>query len=471
MYYIYRFIDKKKNIIYVGKSKQELEQRFRGHTHLPDECYASVHKIEYITCSTETDMSIKEIYYINKFKNENGYFNLLDLADLPKSVEFNDKWKMYRGALPKHFSKSINFKKRYKTENEKRHENEGSEFKIRQNKIEGESSYVEPLTKSEVDLMVDYFVDRVNSAPDQDKTKIWFRNLVMFVFNVNIPIKANQFLDLKYKDVFDNKNKIKPIEYKLNRFYKDETICIPLRNNVKELLAIYIDFFDLNYKNNANDYLFISRKGQEVSNIAWGNIVKQAAESVGIKKNVNTESIRKTYGLNIYKTSKDKLKAMLFLGEIWGRQREAQLIRYLNLKKTDVDFEFFFGEKFSLCEVDLKTIKFLARKTYSSVKYYQKNESLARKSEKQTTSKPKTTESKSKKSKKEKSIEYSQKKNIKEIQSEIVDKRLNQNISIKTLSKEYGVNESEIEQIINDYLFLGNSLFAYSEPKNGKEQK
>ena len=27
MYYVYRFVDKKKNIIYVGKSKQELEQR------------------------------------------------------------------------------------------------------------------------------------------------------------------------------------------------------------------------------------------------------------------------------------------------------------------------------------------------------------------------------------------------------------------------------------------------------------
>ena len=79
MYYVYRFLDKKKNIIYVGKSKQELELRFRGHTHLPDECYNLVYKIEYIKCTTESDMTIKEVYYINKYRNNSDqFFNILD---------------------------------------------------------------------------------------------------------------------------------------------------------------------------------------------------------------------------------------------------------------------------------------------------------------------------------------------------------------------------------------------------------
>ena len=42
MYYVYRFLDKAKNVIYVGKSKQDIEQRFRGHLHLPEECYNQV---------------------------------------------------------------------------------------------------------------------------------------------------------------------------------------------------------------------------------------------------------------------------------------------------------------------------------------------------------------------------------------------------------------------------------------------
>lgn len=125
MYYVYRFLDKSKNVIYVGKSKQDLEQRFRGHLHLPDECYDLVYKIEYIECSTESDMSIKEIYYINKYRNENFYFNVLDIAELPTSVVFNDKWKMYKGPLGAHFHKSINYKKGYTSEKQIRYNKDG----------------------------------------------------------------------------------------------------------------------------------------------------------------------------------------------------------------------------------------------------------------------------------------------------------------------------------------------------------
>ena len=93
MYYVYRFLDKSQNVIYVGKSKQDLEIRFAHHLHLPKECYAMVHKIQFISCKTESDMSIKEIYYINKYKSTDHYFfNVLDTTEIPKSVVFDDKW-------------------------------------------------------------------------------------------------------------------------------------------------------------------------------------------------------------------------------------------------------------------------------------------------------------------------------------------------------------------------------------------
>ena len=126
MYYVYRFLDKSKNIIYVGKSKQELEKRFSRHLHLPDDCYKLVRKIEYIECTTETDMSIKEIYYINKYKNDGGYFNILDIGELPTSVVFDDKWKTYRGPLDSHFSNSLNYIKGYSKEKEIRYNKDGT---------------------------------------------------------------------------------------------------------------------------------------------------------------------------------------------------------------------------------------------------------------------------------------------------------------------------------------------------------
>ena len=160
MYYVYRFLDKSQNVIYVGKSKLELERRFNHHQHLPKECYAMVDKIQFIVCKTESDMSIKEIYYINKYKStEHYFFNVLDTTEIPKSVEFDDKWKMYRGPLPAHFSHSINFKKGYTTQKEVRYNKDGSVDKRKTNKEKGVPSYVDGFDEKEIDLIYINFSD------------------------------------------------------------------------------------------------------------------------------------------------------------------------------------------------------------------------------------------------------------------------------------------------------------------------
>ena len=201
MYFVYRFVDKTGSVIYVGKSKQDLQQRFSGHTHLPDECYSKVKKIEYIECPTETDMSIKELYYINKYRNNPVNFNVLDVADLPTTIEFTDKWKMYRHYLPSQFCNSINVKKGYTKEKEVRLNKDGSIDKRKTNKEKGDNSFVEGLTKKEVNLMVNQMIDEINIAENLDQEQIRLRNLVMFVVGVNLPIRTNEFLELKYTTV------------------------------------------------------------------------------------------------------------------------------------------------------------------------------------------------------------------------------------------------------------------------------
>ena len=88
-YYVYRFKDKQENIIYVGRT-HDLNQRFKQHEHLTDD----VVKIEYIECANETDMVIKEIYYINLYFNKNST-NIKDIYDRPIDYGFTDEWKEY----------------------------------------------------------------------------------------------------------------------------------------------------------------------------------------------------------------------------------------------------------------------------------------------------------------------------------------------------------------------------------------
>lgn len=360
MYYVYRFLDKSQNVIYVGKSKLELERRFNHHQHLPKECYAMVHKIQFIVCKTESDMSIKEIYYINKYKStEHYFFNVLDTTEIPKSVKFDDKWKMYRGPLPEHFSHSINFKKGYITQKEIRYNKDGSVDKRKTNKEKGVSSYVEGFDEKEIDLIVNYLIDEINNAENNNQEQIRFRNLVMFILGINLPLKPSEFLSLKYNNLYDKKDNPKEYELPLGQHQQDEIIRIPLKSNVKDILSVYRKKYNLSYKNNAEDSMFVSRKHQIVTLVSWGRILSMASESVNIQKNIGAESLRKTYGLNIYKKSKNKNKALLFLGELWGQVREAKIIRYLGLADDKIDFDYYLGETFALGNVDLKKIKCL----------------------------------------------------------------------------------------------------------------
>lgn len=356
MYYVYRFIDKKKNVIYVGKTKTDLEQRFRGHLHLPSACYELTYRIEYIQCATESDMAIKEIYYINKFRHDGNFFNILDIADIPVSVEFDDKWKQYKGPLGQHFPHSINYKKGYTTTTGIRYNKDGSVDNRKPNKETGTSSYVEGLTPDEVNLMVDYLIEDINSAQNADQEKIRFRNLVMFVLSVNLPHKATEFLGLKYQDFFDEKDCPQMLNLVLSRFNKDEIVQIPLRENVKHVLMAYTKKYDLTYAKNADESIFQSRKHQVVSTASWWRILSLAAEQVGIRKNIGSETPRKTFALNIYNRSENKLNALLFLGKLWGQTKETQIISYLGLDDGNVDFDYYLGETFALGEVDLSRI-------------------------------------------------------------------------------------------------------------------
>jgi len=379
MYYVYRFVDEFESVIYVGKSKQNLRQRFLSHIHLPKECYSLVRKVEYIECATEADMSIKEIFYINKYSNNPIYFNLLDVTEVPLSVDFSDEWKIYMEELPPIFNNSINVI----NEDTKVKELGIDTLDILHrtpNHNKGKELFVDALTKDEVQLIVEYFIDQTNKAVTGHQEQLCFRNLIALVLGVNLPLKANLLLKLKYKDLFDENDCLKPIEYKLQRLQKDAVIQIPLRNSVKKVLLAYCKTYGLTYVNNAEDNIFQSRKNQlgsrknpTISMNALWRIISRAAEAVGVKKNIGAESLRKTYGLNIFVNCTDKLSALCFLGDMWGRVREANIVKYLNLIEEDIDYEYFFGDEFSLADVDLSKIDCLEDSNRESVKNNEKN--------------------------------------------------------------------------------------------------
>ena len=471
MFYVYRFLDKKKNIIYVGKSKQDLEARFRGHLHLPDACYDLTYKIEYIECSTESDMSIKEIYYINKYWHDGNFFNILDTTDTPVSVDFKDKWKQYKGPLGAHFHHSVNYLKGYSSSKEVKYNKDGTISKRQPNKVAGISSFVEGFSPNEVDLIADYLVTALNNANNNNQEEIRLRNLVIFVLGVNIPHKSNDLFSMKYCDFFDETNCPKPLLLKLNRSYKDEVIKIPQRRIVREILSAYAKYCGLNYSNNANDTLFQTREHQTLSPKIWGHIIKETAKAVGIEKNIATETMRKTYGLNIFNLAGDKLNALVFLEKLWGSQQYGNLIAYLNLASDHIDYDYYFGDAFALGSVNLSKIKCLQPRD-SILSSYESSGNRV-----ETKQLPPNSQQKKVANKRQKSTaDISSKAKDKIIKRkwtkeelEIIEKHLKQNIPIEILAEEYQLQQSIIKFWINTYKQETDGQLTFEQINEHKE--
>lgn len=451
MFYVYRFLDKKENIIYVGKSKQGLEQRFRGHLHLPEACYELVYKIEYIECATESDMSIKEIYYINKYRNEGVFFNVLDTADVPKSIEFVDKWQQYKGPLGAHFCHSINYIKGYTSKKAVRYNKDGSMDQRKPNSEKGVSNFVEGFTGQEVDLICEHFINELNSAENDSQEQIRFRNLAIFILGVNIPHKSNDLLSFRYCDLFDQNDCLKAVELKLNRSYKDEIIQIPLKDVVKKTISAYTQYCGFNYADNATDVLFQTREHQTMSPRIWWRILNRASVAVGIEKNTGSESLRKTFGLNIFNRSVDKLNALVFLEKIWGGSQYGDIIGYLKLTDDSVDYDYYFGEKFSLGEVDVSKIRCI--QTHTTFVFPSAKVDKAVQNEIHVDNQLTLKKTPAKRGAKEVKM-YSKEKKL-----EIVLKHINQNIPQNDLVKEYGVDKTCISRWVNGYKNYGELAF------------
>ena len=126
--------------------------------------------------------------------------------------------------------------------------------------------------------------------------------------------------------------------------------------NGKSVLELYRQKYNLTYANNANDHIFESRKHQVLSGQSCWRILSEASKAVGIEKSIGGESMRKTYGLNIYQLAENKLEALIFLEKLWGQLQYGNIIGYLGLYEGEVDCDFYLSETFSLCNVDLSEI-------------------------------------------------------------------------------------------------------------------
>ena len=214
---------------------------------------------------------------------------------------------------------------------------DGTIRKVSKNKIAGESSEVYAFrTQEEINNMIKHFNKQINNANNNEQKQIAYRNKMLFVIGINLGIRGSDLCNLKWnKLLYDDLTfrdciKIKPKKTEKTGKY----VLLGFNKAVKNIIKEYSSIYPIN---NLDDYIFKSRKGNEpISRMSAGRIIKNAAKEIGIKQNINSHSLRKTWGYHIYNSSEDKGQALVMLQKCFGHSNQLTTMKYIGIYDDDV---------------------------------------------------------------------------------------------------------------------------------------
>lgn len=121
------------------------------------------------------------------------------------------------------------------------------------------------------------------------------RNYSMIVLGMNIALRITDLLSLKWKDVLEAD--LITIRYSIQfhetKNKRNKTILF--NNSAKEAIKRLMD--DLG-EINGEHYLFKSREGEnkQIKRVMAWKIIKESCQAVGIRDNIGTHTLRKTWG-------------------------------------------------------------------------------------------------------------------------------------------------------------------------------
>lgn len=219
-----------------------------------------------------------------------------------------------------------------------RYNKDGSIDKRHNNKVAGVSSEVYPFnTQEEIKAMTNVFDNRICKATNANQRQIACRNKMMFLIGINVGLRASDLITLKWNFFFDNNGNFKEfytLQPKKTRKQK-KFVKLYFNNAVKKAVADYIIEYPVE---DMNEHLFKSRKGDgAITERALWKIVVDAAAEAGIRKNVGSHSLRKTFGFWAWHNAEDKNKALVTLQMLFNHSDGLTTMKYIGLLNSEIE--------------------------------------------------------------------------------------------------------------------------------------
>lgn len=170
--------------------------------------------------------------------------------------------------------------------------------------------------------------------------------LLAFTLGINLGLRANELLQLRYSDVFAPNGEVRfsfdlldtsdAIHVWQSKTSKYRTVF--LNEACKETLEWFFPVRDSSLY--SDNYLFPSRKKNVTAHLKVDSLrvaLKEAAIACGIQQNFGTHSLRKTWGWHVYMWMKQTGRNVdiSILQRAFGHSSPATTLRYLGIEEVE----------------------------------------------------------------------------------------------------------------------------------------
>ena len=156
------------------------------------------------------------------------------------------------------------------------------------------------------------------------------RDYCMFVLGVNSGLRISDLLGLTIGDVMDVNGKVKD-RITIREMKTGKSKDFPISESAKKSI---VDYLKTRPQASQSDVLFISRKGNgAISRQQAWLIINQAAATVGIKEQIGTHTLRKTFAYHAYQSGVD----ISLIQKLLNHSAPSVTLRYIGITQDEMD--------------------------------------------------------------------------------------------------------------------------------------
>lgn len=175
--------------------------------------------------------------------------------------------------------------------------------------------YVQPIRDKEQLIDLEQYI----------KTNCDYKYYVMFMLGLYSALRISDILMLRVRNIRENGKIVDVVKIKEKKTGKVH--MFPIKKELGKILA--------DYCKDKEDYEYLVPNDKTKRPItrqqAW-RVLNDCAKSVGIRDNIGTHSMRKTYGYHFYKQQKD----IAYLQKIFGHSTPEITLRYIGVDEDTI---------------------------------------------------------------------------------------------------------------------------------------